>query len=268
MVYSHDNEIYFVFRQKFPFSGAAVIRLENLTKDFARVRAVDGLNLRVPRGQIFGFLGPNGAGKTTTIRLLTGLLQPTFGNVFIDGINLDEQPRHAKERIGYVPDHPFLYERLSGREFIEFHAQLHMLRPAVFQTRLEELAALFAMDGWLDERIESYSQGMRQKTATTAALIHNPALIVLDEPLVGLDPRSARVFKDTLRQRASQGSTVFLSTHVLPIAQELCDRLAIINKGRLIAEGAFQDLKSLQDSDLEAVFLRITEELDQSSGQG
>ena len=237
-----------------------MIKLENLTKDFARVRAVDHLNLHVGAGQIFGFLGPNGAGKTTTIRLITGLLHPTFGKVLIDGVDMDERPRHAKERIGYVPDHPFLYERLSGREFIEFQAQLRLMRPPAFKPRLEELSGLFSMDGWLDERIESYSQGMRQKVATAAALIHDPALIVLDEPLVGLDPKSARIFKDMLRQRASSGATVFLSTHVLPIAQELCDRLAIISRGRLIAEGTFDEIKNLQDSNLETAFLRITEE--------
>lgn len=245
-----------------------MIKLENLTKDFARVRAVDGLDLHVCKGEIFGFLGPNGAGKTTTIRLITGLLQPTFGKVYIGGIDMAEKPRHAKDLIGYVPDHPFLYDRLSGREFIEFHAQIRQMRPAVFQPKLKELSELFSMDGWLDERIESYSQGMKQKAAMAAALIHDPAVIVLDEPLIGLDPRSARIFRDTLRRRIAAGATVFFSSHVLPIAQQLCDRLAIISRGRLIAQGTFDELKDRMDPDLEATFLRLTEEKIQPDDRG
>ncbi|MBU0517895.1 ABC transporter ATP-binding protein [bacterium] len=237
-----------------------MIRLENLTKDFVKVRAVDGLHLEVPAGQIFGFLGPNGAGKTTTIKLITGILQPTFGQIFINDIDMAEKPRYAKQYIGYVPDQPFLYDRLSAREFIEFQAQLHLIRVSEMKLRIEEIASQLDMSRWLDERIESFSQGMRQKTAMAAALIHNPRLIILDEPLVGLDPKSARIIKDVLRERAHNGSTVFLSTHILPIAQELCQRLAIINHGKLIAEGTFADLKNSGDPDLEAAFLRITEE--------
>ncbi len=235
-----------------------MIKLENLTKEFARVRAVDNLDLHVPPGVIYGFLGPNGAGKTTTIRLITGILQPTGGRVFVKGVDMAEKPRYAKQVIGYVPDQPFLYERLSGREFIEFAAQLYLLRPAEMQLRLEELTDLFSMGRWLDERIETYSQGMRQKTAMAAALIHNPELIVLDEPMVGLDPKSAKTFKDLLRRRAAKGATIFLSTHVLPLAQELCDRLAIISQGKLLAEGTFDELKNNRDPDLESAFLRIT----------
>ena len=240
--------------------NSTMISLENLTKDFARVRAVDHLDLQVARGQIFGFLGPNGAGKTTTIRLITGILQPTFGKIVIDDVDMAERPRWAKEKIGYVPDHPFLYERLSGREFIEFQAQLHLLRPEQFAPRMMELAERFSMRKWLDERIESYSQGMRQKTVMVAALIHNPPLLVLDEPLMGLDPRSAKIFKDTLMEKAASGTTIFFSTHILPIAQELCHRLAIISSGKLIAEGTYDSLRKAQDPDLETVFLRITEE--------
>jgi ABC-2 type transport system ATP-binding protein len=240
--------------------NAYMIHLENLTKDFARVRAVDRLCLDVPRGQIFGFLGPNGAGKTTTIRMVTGILQPTQGKITIDGVDLAERPRWAKEKIGYVPDQPFLYERLSAREFIEFQAQLHLLRPEDFVPNMMELAERFSMKSWLDERIESYSQGMRQKTAMAAALVHNPPLIILDEPLIGLDPRSARIFKDTLLEKAASGTTVFFSTHILPIAQDLCHRLAIISGGKLVAEGTYAELSNAQDPNLEAVFLRITEE--------
>lgn len=237
-----------------------MIRLENLTKDFSRLRAVDNLNLHVKKGEIFGFLGPNGAGKTTTIRLITGILQPTFGNVLIGGIDIAEKPRYAKQQIGYVPDHPYLYERLSGREFIEFQAQLFLLRPDIFRPRLVELSNLFSMDGWLDERIESYSQGMRQKVVMAAALIHRPELLVLDEPLIGLDPRSLTIFKDVLRRQSAAGTTVFFSTHALYIAQELCERMAIISNGHLVAEGTLDELRQREDLDLEAAFLRITQD--------
>ncbi len=236
-----------------------MIKLENLTKDFARVRAVDHLNLQVKRGELFGFLGPNGAGKSTTIRLLTGLLQPTSGRVLIDGLNLAEKPRYVKRLIGYVPDQPFLYDRLSGREFIEFHAQLYLIPPVAARSALEELAVSLDLDNLLEERIGSYSQGARQKLAILAALIHDPALIVLDEPLGGLDPKAARVCKDLLRQRVSTGATVFLSTHLLPTAQEICGRMAIIDHGRLLALGTYDDLRQQEDASLEALFLRLTQ---------
>jgi ABC-2 type transport system ATP-binding protein len=236
-----------------------MIRLENLTKDFARVRAVDDLNLHVRRGEIFGFLGPNGAGKSTTIRLMMGLLKPTWGRVLIGSVDVAQRPRHAKQIMGYVPDQPFLYNRLTGREFIEFHAQLFMVSPDQFTSTLNDLAGQMGMNGLLSERIESYSQGARQKIAILSALIHNPTLIVLDEPLVGLDPRSARIFKDMLRSRVQAGATVFLSTHILPIAQELCDRMAIIDHGKLLALGSYAEIRSREDANLEAAFLRITE---------
>lgn len=236
-----------------------MVRLENLTKDFARVRAVDDLNLHVTRGEIFGFLGPNGAGKSTTIRLMMGLLQPTWGRVLISGVDLAQRPRHAKQMIGYVPDQPFLYDRLSGRELIEFHAQLFMMDAKAIKASLDALSDRLGMDGLLDDRIESYSQGARQKTAILGALIHDPALIVLDEPMGGLDPKSARIFKDMLRERVNHGATVFLSTHVLSMAQEMCDRLAIIDRGKLLALGTYDEIHNREDANLEAAFLRITE---------
>ncbi|TKJ38422.1 ABC transporter [candidate division LCP-89 bacterium B3_LCP] len=237
-----------------------MIKLENLTKDFIRLRALDGLDLHVKKGEIFGFLGPNGAGKTTTIRLITGLLQPTFGRVIIGGIDMAERPRHAKHQIGYVPDHPFLYDRLSGREFIEFQAQLFLLKPDNFKPKLDELTDTLSMDEWLDERIESYSRGMRQKIVMVSALIHDPQLIVLDEPLVGLDPKAAKNVKDILLRRSESGTTIFFSTHTLSLAQEFCHNMAIINHGRLIAQGTYSELIEKQDPDLETAFLRLTEE--------
>jgi ABC-2 type transport system ATP-binding protein len=236
-----------------------MIKLENLTKDFTRVRAVDNLNLQVRKGEIFGFLGPNGAGKSTTIRLIMGLLKPTWGRVLIDGIDVALKPRHAKSIIGYVPDQPFLYDRLSGREFAEFHAQLFMISPTSFRSSLADLSERLGMETLLDDRIESYSQGARQKLALMAALIHDPLLIILDEPLGGLDPRSARIFKDMLRQRVQGGATVFISTHILPIAQELCHRMAIIDQGKLLALGSYDEISRQEDLNLEAAFLRITE---------
>jgi ABC-2 type transport system ATP-binding protein len=236
-----------------------MVKLENLTKDFARVRAVDDLSLHVRHGEIFGFLGPNGAGKSTTIRLMIGLLKPTWGRVLVDGIDLATKPRHVKRIIGYVPDQPFLYDRLSGREFITFHAQLFQVPQDRQQNALSELSKRLGMDGLLDERIESYSQGARQKIAILGALIHEPRLIVLDEPLVGLDPKSARILKDILRERVNDGATVFLSTHILPIAQELCDRMAIIDRGKLLALGGYEEIRGREDANLESAFLRITE---------
>jgi len=235
-----------------------MIQLDNLTKDFALVRAVDDLTLHVPKGVIFGFLGPNGAGKSTTIRMMTGLLKPTWGRVLINEFDLAKKPRYAKREIGYVPDRPFLYDRLSAREFIEFNAQLYLMPQDLMKSKLAAMIEQLEMADWIDERIESYSQGMRQKTAMTAALLHDPPLIILDEPLAGLDPRSARVIKDILKARAASGDTVFFSTHDLYTAEELCDRIAIIDRGKLKTEGSLDDIRSAHGGRLETAFLNIT----------
>jgi len=237
-----------------------MIETSGLTKRYGDVTAVDGLDLRVRRGEIFGFLGPNGAGKTTTIRMLVGLLKATAGDIRIDGIDARAHPLDARARIAYLPDTPYLYEKLSGREFIHFVAGLYRVPPATAARRVDELLPLFGLAERADDLIEGYSHGMRQKTVLAAALVHDPRILFLDEPTVGLDPRSARLLRDILRQLAARGATVFLSTHILEIAERMCDRIGIINQGRLIALGTVPELhaQAAGSGSLEDIFLELT----------
>jgi len=248
-----------------------MIRTDHLTKHFGSVRAVSDLNLDVERGELFGFLGQNGAGKTTTIKMLTGLLRPTSGQVIIGrddsrpGYDLCVEPEKAKAITGYVPDEPFLYDKLTGYEFVHFVAGLYNVPPQKADERIHYYFDLFGLTDAMHYLIESYSHGMRQKVVMTAALIHDPAVLILDEPMVGLDPRSARLIKDLLKQKSREGTTVFLSTHTLDVAEELCDRIGIIQRGQLIALGTMDELRAMaQDGDakdrLESVFLKLTEE--------
>jgi len=248
-----------------------MIRTDHLTKHFGSVRAVSDLNLDVERGELFGFLGQNGAGKTTTIKMLTGLLRPTSGQVIIGrddsrpGYDLCVEPEKAKAITGYVPDEPFLYDKLTGYEFVHFVAGLYNVLPQKADERIHYYFDLFGLTDAMHYLIESYSHGMRQKVVMTAALIHDPAVLILDEPMVGLDPRSARLIKDLLKQKSREGTTVFLSTHTLDVAEELCDRIGIIQRGQLIALGTMDELRAMaQDGDakdrLESVFLKLTEE--------
>jgi len=248
-----------------------MIRTSHLTKHFGSVRAVSDLNLDVERGELFGFLGQNGAGKTTTIKMLTGLLRPTSGQVIIGrddsrpGYDLCVEPEKAKAITGYVPDEPFLYDKLTGYEFVHFVAGLYDVPPQKADERIHYYFDLFGLTDAMHYLIESYSHGMRQKVVMTAALIHDPAVLILDEPMVGLDPRSARLIKDLLKQKSREGTTVFLSTHTLDVAEELCDRIGIIQRGQLIALGTMDELRAMaQDGDakdrLESVFLKLTEE--------
>jgi len=237
------------------------IECRALTKKFGSLTALDQLNLRVEAGELFGFLGPNGAGKTTTIKLLTGLLRPTSGTAHICGICVQEHPLDAKRLIGYVPDSPFLYEKLTGWEFLSFVADLYSVpfagRTAKIQTWLDR----FELSEKRDELIQGYSRGMRQKLALAAALLHQPRVLFLDEPTVGLDPKSARMMKDVLRDVCREGGTVFVSTHILDVAERMCDRFGIINKGRLIATGTMEELRSraaTEASSLEDIFLELT----------
>ncbi len=238
-----------------------LIDVRHLVKHFGDKVAVDSVNLEVCGGEIFGFLGPNGAGKTTTIKMIVGLLQPTAGTVKVAGYDVQAEPVPAKAASGYVPDEPNLYAKLTGRELLRFVGDLYDLERGRALQRAEELLRMFDLSQAADDTIDSYSHGMQQKTSLAAALMHDPKVLVLDEPTVGLDPKSARLIKDILRQMAERGAAVFLSTHILEIAERMCDRIGIINQGELIASGTMQELRALDKSgqaSLEDIFLSLT----------
>jgi ABC-2 type transport system ATP-binding protein len=237
-----------------------MIRTEHLTKRFGSLAAVDDLSLDIARGELFAFLGPNGAGKTTTIKLLTGLLKPTSGRAVVGGCDIQAEPLAARKLISYVPDLPFMYEKLEPLEFLLFVGQLFGIdRPEALR-RSEELLATFELDNSRGQLIENLSHGTRQRIVIAAALIHDPRVLVIDEPMVGLDPRSARQVKDVLRTRAKAGTTVFLSTHILHVAEELADRIGILNHGKLIAVGTMDELRTASGrvGALEDTFLALT----------
>jgi len=238
-----------------------MIRLENLTKHYGRLAAVDSLNLEVQRGEIFGFLGPNGAGKTTTIRVMMGILRATSGRVTLGGYDVEQEPEKAKAITGFIPDRPFIYEKLSGREFLKFVGSLHRVDAALLQRRIPELLEHFELSDWKDELVESYSHGMKQRLVLCASLIHQPKILIVDEPMVGIDPRGTRMLKDLFLSLAKKGTTLFLSTHSISIAEEICQRIGIIHKGKLIASGTMADLYRLakvKEGRLESVFLDLT----------
>ena len=238
-----------------------MIELSGLTKCYGKFTAVDGISLTIPAGELFGFLGPNGAGKTTTFRMIAGILKPTSGSIRIAGISLDEHPIAAKSRLGFIPDRPFVYDKLSGAEFLRFVAALYGQGGALIERRIDELLELFELTPWKNELTEAYSHGMRQKLIISSALVHRPEVIVVDEPMVGLDPRSARLLKDLLREFVDRGGTVLMSTHTLEIAEAMCDRIAIIQSGRIAAAGTMDELRaetSSGDASLEELFLKLT----------
>ena len=241
-----------------------MIELIELTKRFGQLVAVDHINLHVKEGEIFGFLGPNGAGKTTTIKMLAGLLKPTSGRALIDGYDVVAHPMEAKRVVGFIPDQPFLYEKLTGVEFLKFMGSLFGMKKDEIQPGISDLLGLFELDGWGEELIESYSHGMKQRLVMSAALLHNPKLIIVDEPMVGLDPKGINLVKRIFRQKSEEGVTIFLSTHTLEIAQQLCHRLGIIDRGKIIAMGTLSVLmKDLEDKTgqagtLESLFLALT----------
>jgi ABC-2 type transport system ATP-binding protein len=238
-----------------------VIRLTALTKRYGKFTAVDGIDLEVPRGELFGLLGPNGAGKTTSLRMIVGILRPTSGTVTIGGIDIQARPLEAKAQLGYIPDRPFVYDKLTGGEFLRFCAALYGLQGAGVERRIDELMAVFELAAWKSELTETYSHGMRQKLIIAGALVHRPAVIVVDEPMVGLDPKSARLLKDLFRQYVSRGGTVIMSTHTMEIAEAMCDRIAIVHRGKLAAHGTMAELRQQTSSEgmsLEDLFLKLT----------
>lgn len=239
----------------------AMIVCEGLTKTFGSLRAVDDLNLRVEAGELFGFLGPNGAGKTTSIKMMTGLLRPSAGTARIGGYDIQKEPLRAKSIFGYIPDNPFLYEKLTGREFLNFMADLYSVTTENRPQRIDDLLRLFELEHKGNELIQGFSRGMRQKIALAGALIHQPKVIFLDEPTVGLDPQGARLMKEILRKLCDEGTTVFVSTHILEIAERMCDRFAIIKGGRIAATGTMRELRQQAASEtksLEDIFLDLT----------
>lgn len=238
-----------------------MITMCNLQKHYGHFVAVRDLTLHVEAGEFFGFLGPNGAGKTTTIKMLVGLLKPSGGQATIAGYDIQRSPQEAKRQLGFIPDRPFLYEKLSGREFLRFMADLHALEISAARARGEDLLALFELTAWGDELIESYSHGMRQKLVMCGALLHQPRVLVVDEPMVGLDPKGARLVKRLLRGLCDRGTTIFMSTHTLEVAEQMCDRIGIIQAGDLVALGTKDELRQRVQSEvsrLEDIFLQLT----------
>ena len=238
-----------------------LIKTAELTRQFGSITAVDHIDLEVSAGEIYGFLGPNGSGKTTTIRMLTGLLEPTSGEAFICGHDIVREPARAKALIAYVPDQPKIYGKLTAREFLALMADLYRMPPDHAREQAARLLALFELTGRADELLEGYSHGMRQKVVLAAALIHRPRVLLMDEPTVGLDPRSARLLKNVLQELARQGAAVFVSTHILEIAERMCHRVGILQEGRLIAQGSPEELRQLTghaDESLEDIFLELT----------
>jgi ABC-2 type transport system ATP-binding protein len=238
-----------------------IIELNELTKMYKGLKAVNNISLKVRKGIVYGFLGPNGAGKTTTLKMMAGILKPTGGNVIIDSMDLSADPEGVKAICGFIPDRPYIYEKLTGNEFLHFTGGLYGLDHDLLANRIAELLELFELSHWADELVESYSHGMKQRLVMCSALLHDPKVIIVDEPMVGLDPKGARLVKDIFRNEAEKGKTVFVSTHSLDIAQEICSEIAIIQTGRIIATGSAEDLKKQAgiDGNLENIFLKLTE---------
>jgi ABC-2 type transport system ATP-binding protein len=252
----------------------AMIALHNLVKTYGRFRAVDGISLEVKPGEIHGFLGPNGAGKTTTLRMIAGLLKPTSGRIEVNGHDLASHPEAAKSSLGFIPDRPFIYEKLTAGEFLRFHGGLFGVDGNGIADRVREMLDLFELGQWENELVESFSHGMKQRLVMSAAFLHRPRAVVVDEPMVGLDPRGARLIKDVFRKMSQRGVAILMSTHTLEVAQEMCDVISIILKGHIIARGTVDELRAMsgggppenhgesggrgERDELTAVFLRLT----------
>ncbi|MDD5793795.1 ABC transporter ATP-binding protein [Clostridium sp. HCP1S3_B4] len=239
-----------------------MINIENVTKTYnGTYSAVNNLNLQIKDGEIFGLLGPNGAGKTTTIKMITGIIAPTVGNITINGLDINKDSLKAKEQFGYVPDSPDMFLRLTGIEYLNFMSDVYGVKKDIREDRIKELAKRFEMENALGDKIQSYSHGMRQKIIIMGVLVHNPKVWILDEPLTGLDPKSAFILKEMMREHADASNTVLFSTHVLEVAEKVCDRVAIINKGHVIFVGTLEEMRNKFKSSesLEEMFLEITE---------
>jgi ABC-2 type transport system ATP-binding protein len=239
----------------------AMIEIQDLVKTYGGFTAVDGVSLAVRPGEIHGFLGPNGAGKTTTIRMIAGLLKPTAGRILVNSHDLATNPEGAKSSLGFIPDRPFIYEKLTAGEFLRVHGGLYGLDGEAIADRVQEMLDLFELGRWRDELVESFSHGMKQRLVMSAAFLHRPQAVLVDEPMVGLDPRGARLIKEVFRRMSQRGVAILMSTHTLEVAQEMCDRITIILKGRIIARGTVEELRQLagsQDEHLTPVFLKLT----------
>ncbi len=238
-----------------------MIAVENLVKRFGKFTAVDGVSIKVEPGQIHGFLGPNGAGKTTSIRMIAGLLKPDAGRILVNGHDLAREPEAAKASLGFIPDRPFIYDKLTAGEFLRFHGGLYGMDGGDTDTRITEMLEIFELGRWQHELVESFSHGMKQRLVMSAAFLHRPKAVLVDEPMVGLDPRGARLIKDIFRRMASHGVAILMSTHTLEVAQEMCDLVSIILKGQIIAHGTVADVRAMAgtpDEELTPVFLKLT----------
>jgi ABC-2 type transport system ATP-binding protein len=245
-----------------------MIAVQNLVKTYGKFKAVDGVSLNVEPGEIHGFLGPNGAGKTTTMRMIAGLLKPTSGRILVNNHDLAREPEAAKGSLGFIPDRPFIYDKLTAGEFLTFHAGLYGLTPDASRpdgqvgSRVDEMLELFELTQWKNELIESFSHGMKQRLVMSSAFFHRPQAVAVDEPMVGLDPRGARLIKDVFRRMSERGVAILMSTHTLEVAQEMCHRVSIIQKGHIIAQGTVDEVKriagSTTDEHLTGVFLKLT----------
>jgi ABC-2 type transport system ATP-binding protein len=238
-----------------------MIAVYQLVKKYGAFTAVDGVTLDVAPGEIHGFLGPNGAGKTTTIRMIAGILKPTSGRILVNGHDLASHAEQAKASLGFIPDRPFIYEKLTAGEFLRFHAGLYGMDGPDVPGRVREMLGLFELTQWEDELVESFSHGMKQRLVMCAAFLHRPQAVLVDEPMVGLDPRGARLIKDVFRRMSQRGVAILMSTHTLEVAQEMCDRISIILKGRIIAHGTVPELRAMAgnpDDQLTSVFLKLT----------
>ena len=238
-----------------------MIAVEHLVKRYGSFAAVNDVSLTVRSGEIHGFLGPNGAGKTTTMRMIAGLLKPTAGRITVNGHDLEREPGPAKASLGFIPDRPFIYEKLTAGEFLRFHAGLYGLDGPGVTDRVHEMLDLFELRRWEHELVESFSHGMKQRLVMCAAFVHRPHAVAVDEPMVGLDPRGARLIKDVFRRMRERGVAILMSTHTLEVAEEMCDRISIIQRGTIIAHGTVEEVRALTgtvDEHLTEVFLKLT----------